>query len=646
MPAEDDIKGPTGLREAEEHFTQLIAGVQDYAIFMLSAEGTVKSWNAGAERIKGYQADEIVGQHFSQFYEPGAVASGWPQHELKEAERLGRFEDEGWRVRKDGTRMWANVVITPLRDSDGSLRGFLKITRDLTERKNAEEALRQSEQRFRLLVEGVRDYAIFLLDKEGRIATWNVGAQRIKGYAADEIIGQHFSALYNSEDLISGKPARQLALAEKEGSVVDEGWRVRKDRSLFWANVTITALYDDQKQLMGFAKITQDLTEKRRSEALEIADRQKNEFLAMLAHELRNPLAPISNGLQLLQLPDIDKSTIQDTTELMQRQLFQLVRLVDDLLDVSRVITGKMNFTIAPTDLASVIRHAVEETQSAIDARGHELTVSLPGRPIIVEADAFRLSQVFCNLLINAAKYTDAPNPIWLSVERGMNHARIRVKDIGRGIAPELLPKIFELFVQADNSLARSQGGLGIGLTVVKRIVDMHGGTVTASSAGLNQGSEFVVSLPLSKSVVAAKPSALMENASTVKRRILVVDDNTDAANTTSALLKAWGHEVVTVFSGESALKAASDFKPEIILLDIGMPGLSGYDVARELRSESRNNDVVIAAITGYGQESDRQRSLDAGFDYHIIKPPDVNLLAMLIASSRQGLEERRFPQN
>jgi PAS domain S-box-containing protein len=647
MSSENDERDFGVLHEVEQHFAHLVAGVTDYAIFLLSPQGIIKTWNAGARSIMGYAADEIVGKHLSTFYPPEAIAVAWPQKELLAAERDGRFEEEGFRIRKDGSQFWTNVVITPLFAADGNLSGFLKITRDLGERKAAEEAMRQSEQRFRLLVEGVQDYAIFMLDPSGHIISWNLGAQRIKGYTADEIIGKHFSVFYTSEDMQAGKPLRELQVALAEGRVEDEGWRVKKDRSLFWANVVITAIYDKQNRLMGYAKVTRDMTEKRRADALEAADRQKNEFLAMLAHELRNPLAPISNGLQLLKLRHIDESTAQQTTEMMERQLVHLVRLVDDLLDVSRVITGKLTFKKEPAEVAMIVDRAIEESQFTIDARGHELMLSVPARPIIVDADIHRMSQVVTNLLENAAKYTDTPSQIWLSVERAGEEAVIRVRDVGIGISAELLPNVFNLFVQADHSLERPRGGLGIGLNVVKRIVELHGGKVKVSSAGLGQGSEFTVRLPISKSgvpVPRTEAPTSPKHGHATKRKILVVDDNVDAAITVSALLKAWGHEVQTVYSGPSALEAVRSFRPEFILLDIGLPGMSGYDVAKNLRAQSSGQGVIIAALTGYGQDADRERAWEAGFDYHLTKPPDPGILESLLISPRSRAQGSSNP--
>jgi CheY-like chemotaxis protein len=376
------------------------------------------------------------------------------------------------------------------------------------------------------------------------------------------------------------------------------------------------------------------MTERRKVEELQLADRQKNEFLAMLAHELRNPLAPIRNGIELLRMSGVEPAAVQQTADMMERQVAQLVHLVDDLLDVSRIVSGKIALRREPVDLREVVDRAVEEIQPAIDARGHELMVSMPARAVLVDADIVRLAQVFSNLLANAAKYSSGPSQIWLVAERSEDDVLIRVRDQGVGIAPEFLPNVFELFTQADVPLARTEGGLGIGLTLVKRLVEMHGGVVTASSPGPGQGSEFVVRLPVSDAMAAA-PRAPAHAASSAgsKRKVLVVDDNVDAAVTVSALLKAWGHDVQTVYNGPAALETARGFRPDVVLLDIGLPGLSGYDVARKLRAEGIHDRVLITALTGYGQAEDRERAHAAGFDYHLTKPPDTAILEALLAA-------------
>jgi PAS domain S-box-containing protein len=622
-------------QEVEQHFAELVAGVEDHAIFLLDPNGIVKSWNAGARRIKGYEADEIIGQPFTRFYTEDAIDSGWPQEELKRAAAAGRFQDEGWRLRKDGTQIWANVVITALRAPDGEVRGFLKITRDLTERRQAEETLRLSEERLRLLIESVQDYAIFMLDPEGRIASWNPGAERIKGYKAAEIIGQHFSIFYSSEDVASGKPQRELETALREGRVEDEGWRVRKDRSQFWANVIITAVYDRQGTLRGFAKITRDMTDKQRVVQLQLADKQKNEFLAMLAHELRNPLAPIRNGVELLKMSRTAEPEVHETTRMMERQVVHLVRLVDDLLDVSRIVTGKIHLDTEPIDVNEVVDRAIEEVQPTLDARGHELMLTRPARQIIVNGDMVRLAQVVSNLLSNAAKYTEKPSQIWLAVEPRDKEVLIRIRDPGVGMEAEDLSRVFNLFEQADSSISRFRGGLGIGLTLVKRIVELHGGSVSATSPGLSQGSEFVIRLPASEATSAANQGfhSAREMKRQMGRRILVVDDNVDAAISVAQMLKNWGHEVQTAFNGPDAIEKAKTYRPQIVLLDIGMPGMSGYEVAKQLRAQQELEGVIITALTGYGQAEDRSRSREAGFNHHLTKPPDPKILAALLES-------------
>jgi PAS domain S-box-containing protein len=643
------------LRKVEEQFERLVAGVRDYAIFLLDADGMVLSWNAGAERIKGYRPAEIIGQHFSRFYPADVRSTGWPEKELATAARDGRFEDEGWRLRKDGSRFWANVVISPLYDDAGKVRGYLKITRDLTDRKQAEEAVRLSEERLRLLVEGVSDYAIFLLDADGMVLSWNAGAERLKGYRANEIIGRHFSTFYPEEARARRWPQQELELATRDGRFEDEGWRVRKDGSRFWANVVITALRDADGKLQGFAKVTRDLTERRAAEEglrraygnlerrveertaeLIARDRHKDEFLAMLGHELRNPLAPIRNGLEILKLEGVPAAARSEAQALIERQVQHLVRLVDDLLDVSRIMQGKIELRHERIALATVVERAIETAQPTIDARGHRLVVSLPPAPVFIHGDLIRLAQVLSNLLVNAAKYTPQAGEIALTASTAHDQLRISVKDTGIGMPPELLPKVFEFFVQGSRSLERSQGGLGIGLTLVKRLVEMHGGTVAAHSAGIGKGSELVIDLPLPDQSAADGVPAGGGAGTAVggrRRRVLVVDDNVDAAESAAALLSIWGHEVRTVHDGLSVLRQVQDFRPEIVLLDIGLPGKSGYDVARELRAQPASPVRLIAAMTGYGQAEDRQRSAEAGFDVHLTKPLDLEQLRDLLVS-------------
>jgi CheY-like chemotaxis protein len=331
-----------------------------------------------------------------------------------------------------------------------------------------------------------------------------------------------------------------------------------------------------------------------------------------------------------------DKATVRQTTEMMERQIIHLVRLVDDLLDVSRIAAGKIHLNREPIEVSSFIQRAIEEVQPTIDAGGHELTVTLPARQIVVDGDLVRLSQVVSNLLSNAAKYSERPSRIWLNVQQSDDEAVIRVKDEGAGMEPEFIARMFNLFVQADTTLSRTRGGLGVGLTLVKRLVELHGGSVTASSPGLSQGSEFIICLPVSSQTAVPprgriySPNELSKHAG---RRILVVDDNVDAASSVVTMLKIWGHDVQVAYNGPDALSVARMFRPQIVLLDIGMPGMSGYDVAKQLRSEPEFGGLIITALTGYGQPEDRRRSREAGFDHHITKPPDPTALAALLQS-------------
>jgi PAS domain S-box-containing protein len=482
--------------QSAETFRLLVEAVEDYAIFMLDAEGRVASWNPGARRIKGYETHEILGRHFSVFYPPEANEAAWPEHELAAARAQGRFEDEGWRVRKDGSRFWANVVITCLRDAEGRHLGFAKVTRDLTDRRRIEESLRQSEERFRLMIENVRDHAVFMLDPDGRVATWNVGAQRIKGYAPEEIIGRHFSVFYPPEDLAAGKPERELATARTEGTYQEEGWRLRKDGTRFWAHVILTPFHDRGGRMIGYVKVTRDESARRYAEQLEDAARRMEEFLAVLAHELRNPLAPILNATGIMRLRPVDDPKLAWSRDVIDRQARHLTRLVDDLLDISRITSGKIVLARGHVDLEDAIRHAVEASQPLIDVRRQSLELSLPGEPLIVSGDRLRLAQVVTNLLNNASKFTPAGGAIRVEASRRGTEALLRVHDTGIGITAELLPAVFDLFRQGTDGAEPEQGGLGIGLTLVQRLVELHGGSIVAESAGPGRGSTFTVRLP------------------------------------------------------------------------------------------------------------------------------------------------------
>ncbi|MGZ8198149.1 MAG: hybrid sensor histidine kinase/response regulator [Burkholderiales bacterium] len=619
-------------------FQLAIEQTQDYALFLLDADGHILTWNLGAEQIKGYAPEEIIGRHFSLFYPRESIDSGWPGYELKTAAAEGRFEDEGWRIRKDGTRFWANVVITALRDPNGRLLGFSKITRDMTERKRHEEALVQSEERFRLLVEGVFDYAIMMLDRQGIVTSWNAGAQRIIGCNAEDIVGKHFSRFFTQDDLEAGKPWEELAIARQSGRFEAEGWCVRASGDQFWARAVVTALYDAQGRLRGFAKVTQDLSEKQHVLALEAAAKNVNEFIAVLAHELRNPLAPIQTAVRVLENTPGASSTHQKMAKVIARQSAQLARIVDDMLDITRITRGELAVERAPTDLSEVAKHAAETAGPSIEAGRHTLTLDLAQRPVIVHGDVHRLGQLIANLLNNAARYTPEQGRIALSTRVEHDWAVLRVKDNGRGIAPYLTDSIFDMFVQGRPAIERVGAGLGIGLALSRRIAELHGGTLTAASEGENSGSEFTLRIPLAP-VAVAKPQQDTESFAAIadghvgRRRVLIVDDNADAAETMRILLSSLGHETAVAQSGMEALQRVQEFVPDVVLLDIGFPGIDGYEVARRLRALKQNPPFKIVAVTGWGEDADRERSREAGFDLHLVKPIDTADLEQALAA-------------
>jgi len=607
----------------------------DYALFALDAEGRIATWNRGAERIKGYAPEEIIGRHFSVFYTREAIESGWPDEELRLAAREGRLEDEGWRLRKDGSRFWASVVITALRDENGKLLGFSKVTRDLTERKKHEEALRQSEERFRLLIEGVTDYAVFMIDPQGMVTSWNTGAERIKGYSREEIVGKHFSRFYIERDLESGKPWEELALARRTGRAEDEGWRVRKNGEHFWARVVITALHDSKGRLAGFAKVTQDLTERRHLRDLEKASQNVNEFLGMLAHELRNPLAPIRFAVNVMGKKHGVDPANEKMRQMIDRQSAHLAHIVEDLMDISRVSRGKLHIFRETVNLVDVVNQAIETATPLIASAQHKLQLDVLSDSLPVSGDFHRLTQIVANLLNNAARYSAPGGKITVNARSENGWAVVDVSDTGQGIEPEMIERIFDMFVQGRSPLQRVGSGLGVGLALARRLAELHGGSVVAHSDGVNKGSVFTFRAPLEARTSAAdgvgRADAQTALTTTTPRRILVVDDNEDAAVSLGLLLQSLGHETCVVYNGTEAIKMAIAFRPDVVLLDIGMPGISGYEVARRLQALKEQRPMRIIAITGWGQEEDKAKSKEAGFDLHLVKPVDAEQLAQAV---------------
>lgn len=611
-------------------YRQLVDTIHDYAIFFLTPEGNIASWNPGAQRIKGYRPEEIIGKHFSLFYTPEALAHGWPMEELRRSAADGRLEDEGWRLRKDGTRFWANVIITPLRGSSGQVLGHFKVTRDLSEKRAQEEKLRESEENLRLLVEGVQDHAMYLLDAEGRIRTWNSGAKKLLGYEAEQILGAHVALLYVQQEQDAGRPMAELSAAHACGFIRVEGWRQRADGSRFWADVATTHLQDADGHTKGFVKLVRDLTERQRVEALESEGRRLSEFIAMLSHELRNPLAPIRNATSLLR-QFVDKPAAARCLDVVDRQVLHLKRLVDDLLDVSRITKGKVRLEPVPLEFNTLVRMAVESCKEIVRGHAHTTTMRLSSRPVPITGDATRLTQLVVNLLHNAAKYTPREGRIEVTVDQTNRFAVLQVADNGIGMTQALLQRAFQPFVQGARALDRAEGGLGIGLTLVKTIAEIHGGTVTAASPGTGKGTTFTVTLPLAKQEEAATLPAT-EAMVSGSRKVLVVDDNKDAAETMTLLLQMNGHNAQMAHDGPEALALAATMKPDVVLMDIGLPEMDGYEVARRIRVLPGLSDVHLIAVTGYGQEADKQAAVAAGFQCHLVKPVDPEELERVIA--------------
>jgi PAS domain S-box-containing protein len=639
------------LRQNDEIFQLLVSSVRDYAIFMLDPDGNVATWNKGAQRIKQYEPHEIIGRHFSTFYPEEDLLTDKPGRELVIAREQGSVEDEGWRIRKDGTRFWAHVVITAVYDSTGELRGYAKVTHDITDRRAAEEQLRQNAEVFQLLVSSVRDYAIFMLDPEGYVTTWNSGARRIKQYEAHEIIGKHFSTFYPEEDL--DKPPRELEIAKAEGSVEDEGWRVRKDGTRFWANVVITAVYDSHRKLRGFAKVTRDITERKQAEetqralleqrearlqaeeerrraeesyrVAQEANRAKDEFLMTLSHELRTPMTAILGWSRMLPTMSPDDPMFLEAIESISGGAQLQARLIDDILDVSRIVSGKLRLTPETVDVARVIMNAVDAVNPTADARQVSITTSLSAGLGMIIADATRIQQVIWNLLTNAVKFTPKHGEVNVSARRTASHLQISVRDSGEGIDPQFLPHIFEPFRQAESPQTRVHGGLGLGLSIVRYIAEAHGGTVSAESQGRGHGATFTVTLPV-RAVTTGTAAVRNPLGETFLHRdrlrgveIVLVDDEPESRKMITAVLRAAGANVLPVDSASAGLETIDRRRPDIVITDIAMPEMDGYTFTRTLRARPYGHDLKIIALSAFPSRGDQ----GSGFDAYLTKPID-----------------------
>jgi PAS domain S-box-containing protein len=676
------------LRNRDELHRLLVENARDYAMMTTDCQSRITSWNTGAERLMLWSEAEILGQSAFIIFTPEDREKQAPEKELTIARAEGRAVNERWHLRKDGSRFWGSGIMHPLYDPSGTLVGYGKVMRDRTAEKQVEEERGRYLKRLRMLAEISSD---FLFQEQPRQYIEQVYT-RLAAHLGLDVYLNYLTApsgrgLYLAScggippeiaqqihyldfgEAISGRVAerRERVVAEyfqesqEPYTVLMRSLGIRAYAchpliageeligTLSFGTTHSNAFAPDEVELIRTVceQVAVALERSRlltalreRAEALTEADRRKDEFLAMLAHELRNPLAGIVNAVHVLEETDSESPARQRLRGIVSRQAGNLTRMVDDLLDVSRITHRKIELRRELLDLAAVVQQAVETVRPLIETRGHTLELNLSDEVLRVEADRTRLEQVISNLLNNAAKYTEPGGHLWLKTERAGSQAVVTILDSGVGISTELLPHVFDLFTQANRTSDRAEGGLGIGLTLVRRLVEMHQGSIEASSDGLGHGSKFTVRLPLVEAgalplvpVTPELPGARAYRA----RKVLIVEDNVDAAETLLELLEIWGHEVRLAHSGPDGLDAAREFLPDVILLDIGLPGMNGFEVARRLRSESALGTPCLVAITGYGQDTDREKAREAGFDYHLTKPVDPQRLQALLRTTAKA---------
>ncbi|GEP45081.1 PAS domain S-box protein [Brevifollis gellanilyticus] len=634
------------LRKSEAFNRSIIESSPD-CVKVLDLQGHLLSLEAGHELFGVTDISPFIGQSWIDFWvRPDDHAAAKAAVEMAVAGGEGKFT--GFFRTMHGHDKWWNVAVTPILNSEGRPVSLLAVSRDVTEGREMENALRASEARKDAILSSALD-AIITMDHEGMLVEFNQAAERIFGYARADVLGRQLADLIIPERLRE-RHQQGLArfLATGEGPVLNKQIELpalRADGTEFPAELAIIAIPGTRPPM--FTAFLRDITQRRqmenslvaRADQLAQADRSKDEFLAMLAHELRNPLAPLRNATELLKDNLLGEDDRTHAQSIIGRQIENMSRMLDDLLDVSRITEGKIEMRKKPVALGSIITAALSLVRASCATQKQELSVSLPKEPLYLEADATRLEQVFGNLLTNASKYSGEGSHITISAERVEDNETpevlISVRDDGIGIDPELLPRIFDLFVQASRTLDRSHGGLGIGLTLVQRLVKLHGGRIEAHSQGQGQGAEFIVRLPLLREPPAEPQQSQVSRIETL-RRILIVDDNTDSARTLALLQSRRGHETRTAFTGPDALIAVKDFKPEAVLLDIGLPGMDGFEVARQIRSLPDMQHTLLIAMSGYGSAEDRINAQAAGFDDYLVKPIDLAALRARLATGRE----------
>lgn len=635
-------------REWQTTFNAIADGV-----CMLDTNGTIMQSNLAASELWEKPESEIKGSFYGDLMPDLLSFKENPFIRARETCRRQNLE------LRFGDR-WFSVTADPILGDRGNFAGAVWIVADITDRKQAESAQRETEERFRLLLDNAQDYAIFFLDAQGYIIRWSVGAQRILGYEEAEALGQPTSIIFTPEDLAAGTDKLELEQALAKGQAEDERWHIRKDGTRFWASGIVTSL-KDEAGLRGFAKIMRDFTERKQAEderaqllvreqnartQAETANRMKDEFLATLSHELRSPLNAMLGWLRLLNTRKFDEKTTAKAMETIERSARAQAQLVEDLLDVSRIIQGKVRLNVRPVELVTVIEAALDTVRPAAEAKEIRLQTIFDSTGGLVAGDSDRLQQIVWNLLSNAVKFTLKGGQVQVCLERVNSHVEIAVSDTGLGIKPEFLPFVFDRFRQADSSIARTYTGLGIGLAIVRHLVELHGGSVRAQSEGEGKGATFTIKLPLMpvrQNLEAGERvhpgiggELPFENLPALNGlRVLVVDDEADSRAFLTAVLEECGAEVVAVGSVVEAIATLKSLKPDILLSDIGMPEEDGYALIRQVRSLSpqEGGQIPAAALTAYARAEDRTRSLLSGFQIHLPKPIEPAELAAVVAN-------------